>query len=98
MTVGEAIKRINEFALHHAIQELPNSERTVEAFEMAIDALGLALEDRIKENATTIKVIAIQEIDAKDKLKFLITLLKASRILRANILIGFIVICSFLFE
>ena len=41
MTVGEAIKRINEFALHHAIQELPNSERTVEAFEMAIDALEI---------------------------------------------------------
>ena len=41
MTVWEAIKRINEFALHHAIQELPNSERTVEAFEMAIDALGI---------------------------------------------------------
>ena len=39
MTVGEAIKRIKEFALHHAIQELPNSARTVEAFEMAITAL-----------------------------------------------------------
>lgn len=41
MTVGEAIKRINEFALHHAIQELPNSTRTVGAFEMAIDALEI---------------------------------------------------------
>lgn len=41
MTVGEAIKRINEFALHHAIQELPNSARTVEAFGMAVDALEI---------------------------------------------------------
>lgn len=39
ITVGEAIRRIKEFALHHAIQELPNSARTVEAFEMAITAL-----------------------------------------------------------
>lgn len=39
MTVGEAIRRIKEFALHHAVQELPNSARTVEAFEMAITAL-----------------------------------------------------------
>ena len=31
--------------------------------------------------ATIINVIVIQEIDAKDKLKFLITLLKASLIL-----------------
>ena len=41
MTVAEAIKRIKEFALHHAIQELPNSTRTVEAFEMAVDALQI---------------------------------------------------------
>lgn len=41
MTVGEAIKRIKVFALHHAIQELPNSARTVEAFEMAVDALKI---------------------------------------------------------
>ena len=39
MTVGEAIRRIKEYALHHAVQELPNSARTVEAFEMAITAL-----------------------------------------------------------
>ena len=39
MTVGEAIRRIKEFALHHAVQELPNSARTVEAFGMAITAL-----------------------------------------------------------
>ena len=34
----------------------------------------------VKENATTIKVIVIQEIEARDKEKFLITLLAASLI------------------
>lgn len=39
MTEKEAIKRVEEFALHHAIGDLPNSAFTVKAFEMAIAAL-----------------------------------------------------------
>ena len=39
MTNKEAIKRIKDFALYHAIRDLPNSAYTVEAFEMAIRAL-----------------------------------------------------------
>lgn len=39
MTEEEAIRRIEEFALYHAIRELPNSALTVRAFEMAIEAL-----------------------------------------------------------
>ncbi len=39
MTPQEAIKRIEEFGLHHAIGDLPHSMRTVETFEMAINAL-----------------------------------------------------------
>ena len=56
------------------------------------------IKDAIIATATIISVIVIQEIDARDKLKFLITLLKASRILRPNILNSFIIICSFLFK
>ena len=47
--------------------------------------------------ATIINVIVIHEIEANERLKFLITLLKASLILLPNILNGFIVILSFLF-
>lgn len=39
MTNKEAIKRIKDFGLYHAIGDLPNSTYTVEAFEMAIRAL-----------------------------------------------------------
>ena len=39
LTNKEAIKRIKEFALYHAISDLPHSAYTVEAFEMAIRAL-----------------------------------------------------------
>ena len=39
MKPQEAIKRIEEFGLHHAIRDLPHSAYTVEAFEMAINAL-----------------------------------------------------------
>ena len=39
MTNEEAIKRIEEFGLHHAIDDLPHSAKTVEAFTMAIAAL-----------------------------------------------------------
>lgn len=40
ITENEAIKRIREFGLHHAIEDLPYSTFTVKAFEMAITALG----------------------------------------------------------
>lgn len=39
MTENEAIKRVEEFGLYHAIGDLPNSALTVKAFEMAIEAL-----------------------------------------------------------
>ena len=39
MTNEEAIKRITEFGLYHAIGDLPHSAKTVEAFKMAIEAL-----------------------------------------------------------
>lgn len=39
MTGKEAIERIKEFGLYHAIDDLPNSLHTVKAFEMAISAL-----------------------------------------------------------
>ena len=39
MTNEEAAKKIREFGLHHAIQDLPHSTLTVEAFGMAINEL-----------------------------------------------------------
>lgn len=39
MTNEEAITKLKEFGLHHAIKELPYSSQTVEAFDMAIAAL-----------------------------------------------------------
>ena len=39
MNREEAIKRIRDFGLYHAIEDLPFSTKTVEAFEMAIQAL-----------------------------------------------------------
>lgn len=39
MTENEAIKRVEEFGLHHAIGDLPYSILTVKAFEMAIVSL-----------------------------------------------------------
>lgn len=39
MTENEAIKRVEEFGLYHAIGDLPRSTLTVKAFEMAIKAL-----------------------------------------------------------
>lgn len=40
MKKEEAIRRIKEFGLYHAIGDLPNSAKTVEAFNMAIEALS----------------------------------------------------------
>ena len=51
--------------------------------------------DKIIEIATTIKVIVIQEIEASDSEKFLITLLNESLIFLLIILNTFITICSF---
>ncbi len=39
MTNKEAVERIRDFGLYHAIGDLPHSTKTVEAFEMAISAL-----------------------------------------------------------
>lgn len=41
MKKEEAIRRIKEFGLYHAIGDLPNSAKTVEAFNMAIEALQI---------------------------------------------------------
>lgn len=35
----EVIQRITNFGLHHAIKDLPNSSRTVEAFDITIKVL-----------------------------------------------------------
>lgn len=35
----EAMQRIKEFGLYHAIQDLPHSQLTVEAFELAVQTL-----------------------------------------------------------
>ena len=43
ITIEEAIKRIKEFGLHHAIQDLPHSTYTVESFNMAIRALEIRM-------------------------------------------------------
>lgn len=48
MTENEAIERVKEFGLHHAIGDLPNSMLTVKAFEMAINAL---IVDETREQA-----------------------------------------------
>lgn len=39
MKENEAIKRVEEFGMYHAIGDLPNSALTVKAFETAIEAL-----------------------------------------------------------
>lgn len=39
MTEKEAIKKVKEFGLYHAIGDLPNSALTVKAFKMAVAAL-----------------------------------------------------------
>ncbi len=39
MTENEAIKKVKEFGLYHAIGDLPNSALTVKAFKMAVAAL-----------------------------------------------------------
>lgn len=48
MSTQDAIKRIKEFGLHHAISDLPHSTFTVEAFEMAIEALEKQIPQDVK--------------------------------------------------
>jgi hypothetical protein len=49
MNIEKAIRKIKEFGLHHAIQDLPHSELTVEAFEMAISALEKQIPKKVKQ-------------------------------------------------
>jgi RNA polymerase-binding transcription factor DksA len=49
MNIEKAIRKIKEFGLHHAIQDLPHSESTVKAFEMAISALEKQMPKKIKK-------------------------------------------------
>ena len=48
ISTQDAIKRIKEFGLHHAIGDLPHSTFTVEAFKMAIDALEKQIPQDVK--------------------------------------------------
>ncbi|QAT43458.1 hypothetical protein [Aminipila luticellarii] len=58
MNDTEAIQRIKEFGLHHAIQDLPHSSRTVEAFETAIQALQ---EKAARENPIPLTLEQLKE-------------------------------------
>ncbi|QIB68250.1 hypothetical protein Ami103574_02500 [Aminipila butyrica] len=58
MNDTEAIQRIKEFGLHHAIQDLPHSSRTVEAFEIAIQALQ---EKAARENPRPLTLEQLKE-------------------------------------
>lgn len=57
MTREEAIRRIKDFGLHHAIKDLPYSMLTVEAFDMAIRSLEAweKVKEEIKEKADFIR-------------------------------------------
>lgn len=69
MTIEEAIRRIKDFGLHHAIKDLPYSILIVEAFEMAIRSLESWKE--VKEEITNNNIadfIAVQSVlDIIDK-------------------------------
>ena len=69
MTNEEAIERIKDFGLHHAIKDLPYSVLTVEAFEMAIQSLKAWA--KVKEEITNNNIadfIAVQSVlDIIDK-------------------------------
>ena len=49
MEAKEAIMRIKDFGLYHAIEDLPKSALTVEAFNKAIELLRLELEEKVAE-------------------------------------------------
>ena len=48
MEAKEAIRRIKQFGLYHAIEDLPKSTLTVEAFNKAIELLRLEESGRLK--------------------------------------------------
>lgn len=50
MNNQQAIKKIEEFGLHHAIRDLPNSALTVKAFETAASALEKQVPKEPKRN------------------------------------------------
>ena len=56
MNIEKAIRKIKEFGLHHAIQDLPHSELTVKAFEMAISALEKQIPKKPKHYTDTFKI------------------------------------------
>ena len=49
MEAKEAIMRIKDFGLYHAIEDLPKSTLVVEAFNKAIELLGLEDNGRLVE-------------------------------------------------
>lgn len=57
MTENEAIKRVKEFGLHHAIGDLPYSALTVKVFEMAIKSLEEIQQYRVIGTVEEIKDI-----------------------------------------
>lgn len=76
MTENEAIKRVKEFGLYHAIGDLPYSTLTVKAFEMAIKALediqqyqaiGTVEECRAAVEKQNAKPVCVQERGIHEK-------------------------------
>lgn len=61
----EAIRRIKEFGLYHAIGDLPNSAKTVEVFNMAIEALKQPSNEIQLLDDGTLKVKVADVLDIK---------------------------------
>lgn len=61
----EAIRRIKEFGLYHAIGDLPHSTKTVEAFNMAIEALKQPSNETQLLDDGTLKVKVVDVLDIK---------------------------------
>lgn len=63
MTAKQAADTIRKFALHHAVGDLPHSEMTVEALEMAISVLSQekdsAQVELIDKNALLLKMRSV---------------------------------------
>ena len=58
MTNKEAIKRIEDFALYHAIRDLPNSAYTVEAFKIDVDTVRRFIQNELLEIIRTVLMVA----------------------------------------
>lgn len=63
MTNEEAAKKVYEFGQYHAIQDLPHSAQTVEAFQMAINALKTVDEQNKVILELRLKLAGYEEIE-----------------------------------